>query len=78
MQLTEADKQAARQLVAMMQAVVSTVREMGPQGAPSGVVYAALSTKGMTVDFYNTMISKLQDLGVLRLSNNVLFYVEAR
>jgi hypothetical protein len=78
MQLTVEDKRAATELIALMKAVVDTVREMGPQGAPKSPIYLALQTKGVTMDFFNQLIEKLKDLGILRESGNVLYFVEVR
>jgi hypothetical protein len=75
MQLTAEDRKAAMELMEAMRAVVATVREMGPQGAPSTPVYLALQTRGFSFEFCGQLIAKLKELGVLRESGYVLHYV---
>jgi len=57
---------------ALCEVVAGTVEECGPSGAPSGVVYAALSSVGVDYDVYNQIIRKLQEDGRIKISGDVL------
>lgn len=54
-------------------AIVETVKETGEQGAPSGIVYAALMSQGCTLDQYQSFISALVRTGKLRQEGDLLY-----
>jgi hypothetical protein len=47
-------------------ALVETVREAGPLGAPGGVMYAALMTQGCTLEQFEGLMGTLLRIGVVR------------
>lgn len=56
-------------------AIVESVREAGELGAPSGIVYAALMSYGMSLDTYHQFIGVLVKLGKLRQEGDLLYAV---
>jgi hypothetical protein len=46
-------------------AIISTVRETGPAGAPGGVIYAALMAQGCTLAQFETIMNGLVRAGQL-------------
>jgi hypothetical protein len=46
-------------------AIIQTVRDAGPLGAPGGVIFAALSAQGCTLSQYQSLISGLVQAGKL-------------
>lgn len=55
------------------QALVETVEEAGPLGAPSGPMYAAVMTLGITLDQYEQIMAGLVAAGRLRKSGDCYF-----
>ena len=55
--------------------IVEAVKDMGPMGAPSGPMYAALMTTGMTLDQYQTIMDGLVAAGKLKRRGHVYFAV---
>jgi hypothetical protein len=51
-------------------AIVATVREAGPQGAPGGVIYAALMAQGCTFNQFQSLMSGLLRTGRLALDGD--------
>jgi hypothetical protein len=51
---------------ALADAIVTTVREAGPLGAPAGVLFAAMSAHGFTKDQYDQFMAALVGAGKLR------------
>lgn len=72
----ETTTQQARAAMELMRAVAETIREMGPEGAPSGVVYSALMGFGVSLSTYTTIVSKLVEWGFVKQVNNVLYWQE--
>jgi hypothetical protein len=52
--------------------ICCTLRDF-PEGAPSGVVYAALMSQGVDYQMYSTLVAGMSKLGLLRQSGNLLF-----
>ena len=63
-------------LAEVMDIIYDTVKESGEMGAPSGPVYAALMSIGVSLDVYNAMIDSMVKAGRLRKSGHVLFAIE--
>ncbi len=63
-------RDAATQLV---DAVVETVRESGPDGAPAGSIYAALMTLGFTLEQFERLMGALVGLGKLTKRGHLYF-----
>jgi hypothetical protein len=68
-------EKAMKMMVALSKVVEETVIEAGPDGAPSGPVYAALMTVGVTLPVYESIVDALIGLGKIRRSNHVLYAV---
>jgi hypothetical protein len=68
--------QAAALVTQVIMAVADTIREMGPQGAPSGVIYSALMGMGISLNAYQRIVSLLVQSGRVEQRNNVLYWVE--
>jgi hypothetical protein len=66
---------SAQTMKAILLAILETIREAGPEGCPSGPLYAASMTKGMTLEQYNAIIDALLTLQVITRSNHVLYAV---
>ena len=58
-------------MAAVATAVVETVQESGRDGAPSGILYAAVQTMGMSLNLYQSMMDALVHGGILARSGNV-------
>lgn len=63
-------------LIKIMTALTAAVKEAGEQGAPSGPMYAAVMTHGVSLEQYQRMMGVLVNAGILRLSNHVYYYIE--
>ena len=63
MALTNAQAAAAIRQIA--DAIVDTVREAGPMGAPGGVMYAALMAHGCTLSQFEQLMAGLVSVGRL-------------
>jgi hypothetical protein len=57
-------------LASMMDAIVCAVESGGDMGAPSGVMYAALSPY-MTLDVYQRLMNSMVHMGLLRVSGHL-------
>ena len=57
-------------LQAIANAIIETVRESGPLGAPSGIMYAALMAQGCSLEQYQQIMSGLVRAGKLRQSGD--------
>lgn len=55
-------------------ALLSTVMDAGPNGVPSGPMYMACNTKGVTLDQYQGIMDALVRAKLLRLSNHCYYY----
>jgi predicted methyltransferase len=53
-------------------AVLETIEESGSLGAPSGVLYAALSSKGVSLSIYQQMIASMGKNGFVTESDHCL------
>jgi hypothetical protein len=58
---------------AMALIILETVAEQGAEGAPSGIVYAAL-TGHLSYEQYTRIIGAFETAGLIRKSNHVLYY----
>lgn len=55
--------------------IVEAVKDMGAMGAPSGPMYAALMSTGMTLDQYQTIMDGLVSSGKLKQVGHVYYAV---
>lgn len=65
----------AETIKAMLQVcdiIEETAREAGPLGAPSGMVYMALNSKGCSLDTYNTIIQAMTSAGRITVSGDCI------
>ena len=61
-------------MAALCSTLVEAVRDMGPMGAPSGPMYAALMSY-MTLDQYQTLMAGLVSAGKLKQVGHVYYAV---
>jgi len=61
-------------LIATMNAIEEAIKESGPEGIPSGHLYAALMGH-ISLDDYNTIIGMLKKAGRVKESFHLLTYV---
>ena len=61
--------QAVRQIATIIE---ETAGEAGPLGAPSGVVYAALMSVGISLDMYQAILDRMVQAGRVTLSGDVI------
>ena len=59
----------------LLKIIVEAVKDMGTMGAPSGPMYAALMSTGMTLDQYQTIMDGLVAAGKLKRRGHVYFAV---
>lgn len=70
-----ATAQQIRAAALVVQAIVETIDEC-PEGAPLGIIYAALM--GMiTYDSFDNVITSLVQAGVIRVDNHVAYSVKS-
>lgn len=62
--------------VQLCEAVIDAVKEMGPQGAPAGPLYAAVMTVGMSLEQFERLMDTIVRSGRLRKSGHLYFYVD--
>ena len=66
------EQELAKVIRLAMDAIEDAAREAMPIGAPSGVVFAALSAHGMTLSVYQQIIRAMEQAGRIRVSNNLI------
>lgn len=71
MPMTHAERLAA--LDKLVTILCDTIAECGPMGAPSGMLYMALMSRGMTLEQYETLMRLLVEAGKLRRSGHAYF-----
>lgn len=64
-------------LLAVCNAIIDTVAEAEPIGAPGGVIYAALSAQGCTFNQYTSLMGALISAGRLRFEDDCYHLPEA-
>jgi hypothetical protein len=67
--------EAGKLVVFLAQAVLETVAEMGEQGAPGGVLYAALMVYGIGLETFESIMEGLVAVGKLRRSGDLYYAV---
>ncbi len=50
------DARKLKVLGALVDAIVDTIKEAGPMGAPGGVLYAALMTRGFSLEEFEILM----------------------
>jgi len=60
-------------MAALCTIIVEAVKDMGPMGAPSGPMYAALMSTGITLDQYQTIMDGLVAAGKLKRRGYVYY-----
>ena len=65
-------EQAADILTLLCQAIVDTVREC-PDGAPNGIVYAAVAAHGLSLDTYTQVLELCKRSGYLTQRGDLLY-----
>lgn len=62
-----------RAILLLTQAVLETVNETMPSGAPGGPMYAAFMTKGMTLDQFESLMGGMVEAGFLEKRGQCYF-----
>jgi hypothetical protein len=74
--MTDAEiKAKAHAVVSMVVALGETIKEAGSDGVPEGVLYAALMTRGVSLESFNRMVNLLIKAGVVKRSNHLLTWI---
>ena len=74
--IEEQEAVAREALRAISDAIADTIEQINESnnfGVPAGVLYAALSSHGCTLELFTLMIDKLVDSGRLERKGNLLF-----
>lgn len=69
--------EALRALAEICAAIDMTIQETGSHGAPAGVLYAALSAQGCSLDMFSRIMGAMVATGRVRYSNHVYYSVAA-
>ena len=64
----------AEAIVLAVRCIVGAAKDGGINGAPSGVVFAALSAHGMNLTTYTSLVDTLRTAGVITQKSNVLYW----
>ena len=68
------NKEAAKAAIQRIaRALIATVVEAGPQGAPSSAIFLAFQQGGCTAAQYETIVSTMCELGLIRRSAHTLY-----
>ena len=62
-------------IVTMLRTIAEAIKEAGPEGIPSGHLYAALMGKFSSVQAYESFIGILIRSGIVRQSGHVLTFI---
>ncbi len=65
-------------MTSLMAAIVQTVQEAGPQGAPGSVIYLALMEQGISYAQYSQIMAKLVEVGTLTVRNHQYYFNNMR
>lgn len=68
------DERQQLALRAIVTAVMGTIEDAGALGAPSGVLYAALSAHGCSLEQFSSLMAALVRSGRVRQTANVYYY----
>jgi hypothetical protein len=69
-----ATKQEVQSVLQVVLAVADAIKEFGPEGVPSGHLYAHLMGK-LSIHVYTAIIEQLKSAGLVRESGHVLYFV---
>lgn len=72
MGMTKTDAQRA--LLAIGDAIIETVKEVAPDGAPASSIYLALMEHGCTLAQFEQIMSALVEAGQLRQEGHFYYY----
>jgi hypothetical protein len=71
--MTATSAQINQLLRHVAEAIIESVREAGPMGAPGGSLYAAMMTHGFSLDNFNQIMSGLVSAGMLEKRGQLYF-----
>lgn len=71
--MTQEQRKAA---IMVINAMLETIKEAGEQGVPLGPMYAAMMSHGMSYDSFMQVISTLERIGKIKVSNNCAYGVK--
>jgi hypothetical protein len=60
----------------VVQAIIETIQETGEEGAPLGIMYAALMSM-ISYESFMTVIESLVKANIIRVSNHVAYTVKS-
>jgi hypothetical protein len=69
-----ATKEEVQSVLQVVLAVADAIKEFGPEGVPSGHLYAHLMSK-LNITVYTAIIEQLKSAGLVRESGHVLHFV---
>ena len=67
---TNAD--AIRAIRALSDIIEETARESMPMGAPSGIIYAALMSHGVSLEVYQQILAAMQAAGRITVAGDLI------
>lgn len=70
MKTIEEQKQAA---LALVSAIIESVKAAGNQGAPGDILYAALMSQGCTLNQFNSLMAGIVNAGLLTKQGDLYF-----
>lgn len=68
-------REQVRAALTIVKLVGQAIQEAGPDGMPSGILYASLMEQGITLGAYNQIIAVLKAAGLVTESFHVLTWV---
>ena len=67
------DQRKLKVLALLVDAVVETIKESGPMGAPGGVLYAALMTRGFSLEEFEILMRVVVATGRVYKTGHLYF-----
>lgn len=71
-------QEAIRALAEICAAIDLTIQEQGDQGAPAGVLYAALMSQGCSLHMFEQIMSAMVATGRVRYANHCYYSTQTR
>jgi DNA-binding transcriptional regulator YhcF (GntR family) len=66
---------AAEAALQIVKAFGDSIKEMGPEGAPLGPMYAAANAKGIDLHTFNKIIEMLKGAGLIRTTATMAYWI---
>lgn len=68
-------REQVRAVLTIVKLVGQAIQEAGPDGMPSGILYASLMEQGITLGAYNQIIAVLVAAGLITNDSHLLVWV---